>query len=67
MVNHGYFIYEKRTHYVGEIQTVVNNYLLNLNNEELKAVKKEDYETIMKFLTKLSESVSTITLPIICY
>lgn len=35
------------------IENIVPSYLLSLSDEELKNVKKEDYEKIIKYLSKL--------------
>jgi hypothetical protein len=56
--HHGYFVSSKQREYVNSIQSIILPYFLGMNDNELRAVKKEDYETLMKWLTKLFESVT---------
>lgn len=55
--NSGYFPFMRSRTYIQEIQEIVSTYLLSLSNEELKNVKKDDYEGLMKYFAKLLDAV----------
>ncbi len=55
--HYGYFPASRAKEYVNLVQAIVVPHLTQLTNEELKHVKKDDYELLVKYTTRLLDSV----------
>ncbi len=55
--HYGYFPASRAKEYVNLVHAIVVPHLTQLTNEELKHVKKDDYELLVKYTTRLLDSV----------